>query len=89
MMDCPRCVSEHVVKNGYLGNGKAKFKCQGCGRQFVEDPKKQPISEEARALINKLLLERISLAGMARVTGVSERWLQYSVVIMNCVHCHA
>ena len=78
-MDCPRCGSDHVVKNGYRGNGKPKFKCQGCGRQFVEDPKRQPISEETRALIDNLLLERISLAGIARVTGVSERWLQYYV----------
>ena len=79
MMDCPRCGSEHVVRNGYLGNGKPKFKCQECGRQFVEDPKRQPIPEETQALIDKLLLERISLAGIARVTGVSERWLQYYV----------
>ena len=78
-MDCPRCGSDQVVKNGYLGNGKPKFKCQECGRQFVEDPKRQPISEETKALIDKLLLERISLAGIARVTGVSERWLQYYV----------
>jgi insertion element IS1 protein InsB len=27
-------------------------------------------------LIDKLFLERISLAGIARVVGVSERWLQ-------------
>ena len=79
MMDCPRCGSEHVVRNGYLGNEKPKFKCQECGRQFVEDPKRQPIPEETQALIDKLLLERISLAGIARVTGVSERWLQYYV----------
>jgi len=27
-------------------------------------------------LIDQLLLERISLAGIARVTGVSKKWLQ-------------
>jgi hypothetical protein len=27
-------------------------------------------------LIDKLLLEKLPLAGIARVTGVSERWLQ-------------
>jgi IS1 family transposase len=30
-------------------------------------------------LIDKLLLEKISLAGICRTTGVSERWLQYYV----------
>jgi len=29
-----------------------------------------------RALIDRLLLERISLAGIVRVTGVSSQWLQ-------------
>jgi hypothetical protein len=30
-------------------------------------------------LIDKLLLERLALAAIARVTGVSERWLQLYV----------
>jgi insertion element IS1 protein InsB len=75
-MHCPECFSERVVKNGSLGNGKPKFKCKDCGRQFVENPRKQRISDETKALIDKLLLEKIPLAGIARVTGVSEPWLQ-------------
>ena len=75
-MNCPNCCSSDIVKNGSLGNGKPKFKCNTCGRQFVEDPQKQPISDDTKQLIDRLLLERISLAGIARVTGVSERWLQ-------------
>jgi hypothetical protein len=34
------------------------------------------IDREKRELIDRLLLERISLAGIARVAKVSERWLQ-------------
>ena len=56
--------------------GTPKFLCKGCGRQFVERPKKPPISQETKALIDRLLLERVPLAGIARVTRVSERWLQ-------------
>ena len=37
---------------------------------------RKAISEEIKALVDKLLLERISLAGIARVVGVSKRWLQ-------------
>jgi transposase-like protein len=55
---------------------KAKFKCKNCGRQFVQDPQNKLISEETKSLINKLLLEKLPLAGIARVTGVSEGWLQ-------------
>ena len=75
-MNCPKCSSCNVVKNGSLGNGEPKFKCKTCGRQFVENPQKKPISDDTKQLIDKRLLERIPLAGIARVVGVSERWLQ-------------
>jgi IS1 family transposase len=42
-------------------------------------PRHQPVEEETRELIDRLLLEKISLAGIVRVTGVSPRWLQYYV----------
>ena len=42
-------------------------------------PRHQPISKEQRELIDRLLLEKISLAGIVRATGVSSRWLQYYV----------
>ena len=78
-MKCPRCDSQYIVKNGHTRNGKQSFKCGDCARQFVMAPRHQPISESTRKLIDKLLLEKISLAGICRATGVSERWLQYYV----------
>jgi transposase-like protein len=59
-----------------MHTGKPKWMCKDCRRQFVHDPQHRVISAETKALIDRLLLERISLAGMARVTGVSPRWLQ-------------
>ena len=47
-----------------------------CGRQFVQDSSKKTVSPETKKLIDKLLLEKISLAGIARVTDVSEKCLQ-------------
>jgi transposase len=40
-------------------------------------PRHQPLEEETRKLIDKLLLEKRSLAGISRATGVSEKWLEY------------
>ena len=74
-MICPKCHSSTVVKNGHIHNGKPKFSCKNCGRQFVEKPE-NTIPQDKKNLIDKLLLERIPLAGIARVVGVSERWLQ-------------
>ena len=79
MPACLRCESKGVIKNGYIQNGKPKFACKDCQRQFVENPQHQLIGEATKALIERLLLERMSLAGIVRVTGVSARWLQYYV----------
>ncbi|WP_445727665.1 IS1/IS1595 family N-terminal zinc-binding domain-containing protein [Kamptonema formosum] len=70
------CCGSVIVKNGQTHSGKQNFKCRGCGRQFVQNPRHQPITEETKVLVDKLLLEKISLAGIARVTGVSLRWMQ-------------
>jgi transposase-like protein len=76
MPSCPSCKSSHTVKNGHIHNEKQRFKCQNCGRQFIEKPTKKVIDQTTRELIARLLLERISLAGIARATKVSEQWLQ-------------
>src|SRR5947207_8519471 len=76
MAQCPGCQSEKVIRNGYIHNGKPKYACKGCGRQFVDNPQQKRITEETKALVDKLLLERVSLAGIVRVTRASARWLQ-------------
>lgn len=78
-MQCPRCQGTQVVKNGTIHSGKPKWMCKTCRRQFVADPEQRRIPEQTKALVDKLLLERISLAGIVRSTGVSARWLQYYV----------
>lgn len=74
--DCPDCGSTHTIKNGRIHNKKPKYKCQSCGRQLVENPTKKVINSETKNLIYRLLQEKISLAGIARSTGVSQKWLQ-------------
>ena len=75
-MNCPKCESEEIIKYGKTHYGKPRFRCQDCGRQFVENPTRQPIDAATRDLIDKLLLERLSLAAIVRITGVSARWVQ-------------
>ena len=69
---CPHCSSEQVVRNGRIHNGKQNHRCKDCGRQFVQNPQNKVISQETKELINKLLLEKLPLAGIARVAEVSE-----------------
>jgi len=74
-MHCLTCNSENVKKNGSIHNKKQKYACEDCKRQFVLNPE-NCISQEKKDIIDKLLSEKIPLAGIARVMGVSECQLQ-------------
>ena len=76
MANCPGCGSKRVVTNGHIHNGKAKLACKDGRRPFVDNPVWKPISAETKALIDTRLLERVALAGIGRVTGVSAQWRQ-------------
>ncbi|MER3465641.1 MAG: IS1 family transposase [Chitinophagaceae bacterium] len=70
---CPRCALSHIKRNGHTSYGKQNYRCKNCGRQFVEHS--QAVDSNKRELINRLLLERLSLRGICRCTGVSLPWL--------------
>ncbi|MEG4842779.1 IS1 family transposase [Microcoleus sp. B9-D4] len=73
---CPNCGSKEVSRNGQTRHGKQNYKCRECGRQFVLNPAWKPITKELHELMSRMLLERISQAGIARVLQVSEDTVQ-------------
>ena len=68
---CPNCGSKEVSRNGQTRHGKQNYKCRECGRQFVLNPTWRAITKEQKELMSRMLLERISQAGIARVLQVS------------------
>jgi insertion element IS1 protein InsB len=72
---CPRCQSPKHKKNGHIHNGKQNHQCHDCGRQFVQCFEQYLLSDDTRALIERLLVERISLRGICRAVGVGLKWL--------------
>jgi hypothetical protein len=72
---CPACGSKRFKRNGHLHTGQQNHQCKACGRQFVLQADKRVIDEELRALVERLLCEKISLHGLCRAVGVSIRWL--------------
>lgn len=79
MLRCVACSSKQVIKNGHIHNAKQRYKCKSCGRQFVYGATNKRISDETKSQIDRLLLEKLSLAGIARVLEVSETWPQQYV----------
>jgi insertion element IS1 protein InsB len=72
---CPQCGSPKYKRNGHIHSGKQNHQCKACGRQFVECFEQYLISDNTRVLIERLLLERISLRGICRTMGVGLKWL--------------
>jgi len=58
-----------------MHTGQQNHQCKACGRQFVLHADNRVIADEQRALVERLLCEKISLHGICRVVGVSIRWL--------------
>jgi hypothetical protein len=72
---CSYCKSKNTIKNGETHYGKQNHKCNTCQRQFVLGGTDWFISDSQKILVNDLLLERIPLSGISRVTKISETWL--------------
>lgn len=79
LLQCPSCGSNDINKNGTTRHGNQNYKCRDCRRQFVENPKWRRISDDTKATIERMLLEKTPLAGIARSVQVSESWLQQYV----------
>ncbi len=72
---CPQCGSRWYERKGPIHTGEQNHRCKVCGRAFVLTPENSVISTEQRVLIERLLLERISLRGICRAVGIGLQWL--------------
>lgn len=69
-MQCPRCGSTHIRKNG-IKKGKQNNICVDCGRQFIdvyESPK--GYSDEIKRECLKMYVNGIGFRAIERVKGV-------------------
>src|SRR4051794_39529064 len=64
---------------GKSRSGSPSLLCRGCRRRFVARPRKGPVSDGRKQMVRRMLLERLSLRAIARITGVSRSWLRRSV----------
>jgi len=76
---CPQCGSKRDKRNGHLHTGKQNHRGKACERAFVLTPENRLITDEQRTLIERFLLEKISLRGICRAVGIDLRWLLHFV----------
>jgi len=72
---CPRCMSSTDKQNGHRHNGNQNHLGHDGGRQVVDCFEQHLIPDDTRTLIQRLLLERLSLRSMCRAVGVGLNWL--------------
>jgi AcrR family transcriptional regulator len=69
-MICPDCQSDRVAKNGRQ-QGKQRYVCRGCGRQFVDRYVERGYPLEIRQKCLDLHAQGVSFREIERSTGVS------------------
>jgi transposase len=77
-MQCLKCGSEAIVKNGHM-KGLQRYKCKQCAYQFTrETPRGKPIKDKLLALT--LYLSGLSMNMTGQIVGVSAqsvmRWIK-------------
>ena len=76
---CPYCLGTNLRPKGWKtkvsGKKQRRFKCKDCKKHILLKGRNWFVSDEQLSLIEKLLLERISLRGICRVLGISLSWL--------------
>ena len=50
---CPRCDETDYKKNGKTHHGKQNYRCRRCGREFIQELERQPVTLEQQALVKK------------------------------------
>ena len=71
MITCPRCPARDIKKNGTTANGKQRYRCRRCGRQFIARYTYQGRDPTVRRLIVPLALNGRGVRDTARALGVS------------------
>ena len=69
-MKCPKCQSEHNVKNGIVRNTQ-RYKCKECGNNFTIDYSQVAEKEKKRRFGLAMYLEGLGFHSIARLLNVS------------------
>lgn len=69
-LQCKKCGSTNIKKNGRTPSGRQKYHCRACGIYTTTDAAARERAAKL-ALVEQLHTERVSQRGIARVTGIS------------------
>lgn len=80
-MECRKCGSENLVRNGHNRCGTQQYKCKECGWKGILNPKAKYSPKEKERII-AAYQERMSMRGIQRVFKVARQtvssWIKKS-----------
>lgn len=68
-MECPKCSSTQIRKNGHR-QGKQNYFCRDCGRQFIEFSSSKGYTDETKEQCLKMYVDGMGFREIQRVSGV-------------------
>ena len=76
-LPCVHCGREKLIKHGFSRGGKPQYRCHGCGRRSTQHATRtrSRASRGVRGAGAIALLQRPSMRGIRRATGVSRQTL--------------
>ena len=78
-MECPRCNSSKIRKNGHR-RGKQNYQCKECGRQFIDEYTTRGYSKQVKENCLTMYVNGLGFRAIERVTGVNHntviRWVR-------------
>ena len=75
-VECKKCGSSENVKNGF-SHGKQRYRCNKCGKNYVDGDKRCKYSVEKKLRVLKLYLEGVCIMSIERLEGVSNPLIIY------------
>ena len=69
-MDCPRCSSEHHIKDGIV-KGRQRYQCKECQYRYTVEQKSDVKSPQTRQFALDLYLEGLGFRAIGRLLKVS------------------
>ena len=76
-MECKRCNSQKIVKNGKRRNGDQEYKCKECSHRFTGKERFVNLDKEKIALIHKIYKEKGEQRKIARILNIALSTVQY------------
>lgn len=78
-MECPRCQSRQIKKNGRRGDRQC-YRCKQCSRQFLESYRPWQYSDEVRQLCVRMYLKGMGLREIERATDIHHTTIRHWIL---------